>query len=145
MESLPSIAILKKFEFLCPFSRPLSKLKKKIMFCFRTELNTKSLFTTTSNVLPFKFKCWQQKFCRVKLIPWNLVNLSHIYSFYLTKVTWRCEVSFANSTVLLTWSTVHFPWRPNYFRWAVFASFSTPGFWLLFESLPQPLCPQYID
>ena len=53
MESLHSIAILKKFEFLCQFSRPL----KKIMFCFRTEVNTKSLFTTTSNVWPFKFKC----------------------------------------------------------------------------------------
>ena len=52
---------------------------EKIIFCFRTELKTKSLFTTTSNVLPFKFKYWQQKFCRLKLIPWNLVNLSHLY------------------------------------------------------------------
>ena len=74
MESLPSWAILKIFEFLHPFSRPLRKLKK---LCF-AELNTKSLFTTISNVLPSKFKCWPQKFCRVKLIPWNLVK-SHLY------------------------------------------------------------------
>ena len=77
MKSLHSTAILKKFEFLRPFSRPLRKLKKS---CFALDLNWKqSLFTTTSNVLPFKFKYWQQK-----LIPWNLVNLSHLYqrSYY---------------------------------------------------------------
>ena len=39
----------------------------------------KSLFTTTSNVLPFNFKCWIAFCCIVKLIPWNLVNLSHLY------------------------------------------------------------------
>ena len=54
---------------------------EKIMFCFRTELKTKNLFTPTSNVLPFKFNYWQQKFCRVKLIQWNLVNLSAFKMF----------------------------------------------------------------
>ena len=56
------------------------KTKKKNHVCFRTKLKTKSLFTITSNVLPFKFKHWQQKICRVKLISWNIVNLSHLQS-----------------------------------------------------------------
>ena len=38
MKSLHSTAILKKFEFLQPFSRPLRKLKKS---CFALELNWK--------------------------------------------------------------------------------------------------------
>ena len=79
-KSLHSRAILKKFEFLRPFIRPLhSEKTKKIMFCFRTELKIKSLFTTTSNVLPFKFKCWLQNNCRVKWFPETyLVSLSHL-------------------------------------------------------------------
>ena len=51
------------------------------IFCFGSALywtEKNLLFTTTSNVLPSKFKCWPQKFCRVKLIPWNLVK-SHLY------------------------------------------------------------------
>jgi hypothetical protein len=59
MESLRNTASLKKFEFLRPFSKALRKLKKT---CFALdqlyiELKTKSLFTSTSHVLLFKFKC----------------------------------------------------------------------------------------
>ena len=83
---------------------PTQKVDEKteqIMFCFRTELNTKSLFTTTSNVLPFKFKHWQQKFCRVKLIPWNLVNLSHLYSRFDSIFTgmWPTIFCLSNSSI----------------------------------------------
>ena len=49
------------FEFLRPFRKALKKLKET---CFALdqlyiELKIKSLFTTTSNFLPFKFECWQ--------------------------------------------------------------------------------------
>ena len=67
-----------------------------MVFCFRTELYTKSLFTTTSNVLPFKFKFWQQTvnwiwFLEIWLIwvtfkwPWSLWPLSYgPYGLYAT-------------------------------------------------------------
>jgi hypothetical protein len=51
---------LKKFEFLHPFSKATEKTEKKSCFALDQlyiELKAKSLFTTTSNVLPFKFKC----------------------------------------------------------------------------------------
>ena len=59
MGLLRNTASLKKFEFLRRFSKALRKLKK---ICFALdqlyiELKMKSLFTTTNNVLPFKFKC----------------------------------------------------------------------------------------
>ena len=50
---------VRKFEFLRPFSNATEKTEI-IMFCFdqlHIALKTKSLLTTTSNVLPFKFKC----------------------------------------------------------------------------------------
>ena len=49
------------------------------------ELKTKSLFTTTSNVLPFKFKCLTAICCCAKMIPINPVNLSHLYDKFLMK------------------------------------------------------------
>jgi hypothetical protein len=75
MESLSHTAILKKFGFLCPF------IKKKTCFALDQlyiELKTKSLFTTTSNVLPFKFKCFTAIYRLSELIARNLVILCHI-------------------------------------------------------------------
>ena len=49
-----------KLEFLRPFSKATEKTEKKSCFALDQlyiELKTKSLFTTTSNDLPFKFKC----------------------------------------------------------------------------------------
>ena len=62
MKLLCNTTSSKKFDFLHHISKALRKLKKS---CFALdhlyiELKTKSLFTTTSNDLPFKFKCWLQ-------------------------------------------------------------------------------------
>ena len=84
MKSLCNTVSLEKFKFLRQFCKALRKLKKS---CFAfgqlyIELKTtKSLFKRTSNL---KLKCWQPKIqnltaicCIVKLILWDLVNLSH--------------------------------------------------------------------
>ena len=60
--SLRNTASLKKFEFLCPFSKALRKLTKShfALDQLYIELKTKSLFSSASkcsNVLPFKYKC----------------------------------------------------------------------------------------
>ena len=64
MELLPNTAILKKFEFLHPFSKALRKQKQK-KTCFALdhlyiELKKKSLFTMTSNVfaIQIQFAVW---------------------------------------------------------------------------------------
>ena len=56
---------VKKFEFLWSFKKATDKTEK-IIFCFGSPLDQiyiehkmKSLFTVSSNVLPFKFKCGQ--------------------------------------------------------------------------------------
>ena len=62
---------VKKFEFLRPFSKATEKTEKKSCFALDKlyiELKMKSLFTITSNILPFKFK-WTSS-CRIlTLIP----------------------------------------------------------------------------
>ena len=60
-----------KDEFLRQFSKALRKLKKPCFALaqFYIELKVKSLFTQTSNVLPFKFKCLTAIGCFVRLIP----------------------------------------------------------------------------
>ena len=50
-------------------------VKKISLTQFYIELKVKRLFTPTSNVLPFKFKCLTAICCIVKLIPWNLISL----------------------------------------------------------------------
>ena len=58
-----------------------SDLVFSIMFCFGSaELKTKSLLTMPSNDLLLHIK---QKFSMVKLIPWNLVDLSHLYYYHI--------------------------------------------------------------
>ena len=48
---------VKKFEFLHPFSKVTEKTSCFALDQLYIELKMKSLFKTTSNVLPFKFKC----------------------------------------------------------------------------------------
>ena len=55
-ESLPSTAILKKFGFLCPFSRPLGKLKKSCIV-FQTQILTTKILQSnqpTIDCVPLK-------------------------------------------------------------------------------------------
>ena len=60
-----------KCEFLCPFNKATEKTEKTCFALdqFYIKLKTKSLFTSTSNVLPFKFKCLAAICGMVKLIP----------------------------------------------------------------------------
>ena len=93
MESPCKTASLKKFEFLCPFSKALRKLNHVLLWIL--SIDTRPLqcsFCAEQR----KFQ-WLSMFCLytlplvrsaqakiqicsiVKLVPWNEVNLSHLY------------------------------------------------------------------
>ena len=64
------------------------------MFCFGSaELKTKSLLTKPGNVLP---QAKIQICYMVKLIPWNLVNLSHLYNNKVPLFFWPAHFCYWN-------------------------------------------------
>ena len=69
MESIRNTAILQRNLTFCAHSE---KTEKETCFALNQlyiELKTESLFTSTSNVLSFKFKCLTAIYCIVKFIP----------------------------------------------------------------------------
>ena len=73
MESLRHRAILKKFEFLRQFSKKQNMIKKNY------QLNWKVCWQSPAMFCLFTHQAKIQICCRGKLIPWNVVNLSHLY------------------------------------------------------------------
>ena len=75
MESFHHTAILKKFDFLRQFSKKQNMIKKNY------QLNRTKKFVDKAQQC-FAFFTHQAKIqicCRLMLIPWNVVNLSHLY------------------------------------------------------------------
>ena len=67
----------------CEFLRPFSIVILFFRSCFaldQLDWKQKSLLTMPSNDLLLHIK---QKFSMVKLIPWNLVDLSHLYYYHI--------------------------------------------------------------
>ena len=87
MELLCPTAIFKKFEFLRQFSKKQSMIKKNYLLRWTEKFVDKArqcfAFLHIKPIIIYS---------RVKLIPWNVVNLSHLYLLIYIFVQ-RCEIS----------------------------------------------------
>ena len=80
------------------------------MFCFGSALywteNGKFIYNN-QQCFAFQIKMLTKKFCRVTLIPWNLVNLSHRYFSMVTSI----RPPFAQIRIMILKN--HYTWLNN--------------------------------
>ena len=126
MESLHNTASLKKFEFLRQFRKALRKLDHVLLWILSTntglwQCRVKKILMTSNvlllHTLPLarptqaKVQMLTTSSCIVKSIPWNLVNLSHLYQnrifFYkLESYKNRCFQHVLFDFTYLTWNFI---------------------------------------
>ena len=112
---------------------PILRQLKKTCFALEQlymELKVKSLFETISNVLPFNFKFLTAICCIVKLIPWNVVNPSHLYLHQIDAETISC-------TKWGNWYNIHYLVVKFCFDWGNNAFISLEMWFLYFRNFTK--------